>query len=532
MRTMTCGVLLLSSLLASGAVLAAPGSDTASIDNDARIAELMYPPAHGWDKVEAIRTASVGTSVDDIAGRYDGFGGELLLAPDGRMAIVFEVDGDQAEVAGLRGNAVLGQWRVVGNWMELSNNDVALQPTDAIPTPEQLAEFRTMLEGMAPYLEMDSDVTDASGAAAKDDAPYDESAAIDAYARQYASTREAQIAMAGSDPWDADTANIQRYLLVELPEGRVMLDANTLMWHAQRWDGEGSLELTASYWRAPGKDGRDVAAIDSPSTFHLADPMHAGVPQELRSLLRTGVIEPRVAATVDPSAIEWFSHSATVTLTLDQGSDDGLLESMTLYGRPPFDSVNATVTRVSKSSAEAEIHISRFAPDDTPAVPPQGAVFATRALESEGCGIDTGAAVRAKVTATRPASFGTDADGFVFTELEIDQGSRHGLAVGDSVMLEPRTEGDHDYLGEGRVRRVGETSATVLWRGFDYAAAEARHTPEAEGLHASVDGNVPATPAFPEAGRHLITSGWQQAEWELFGSQAQQSPVDGETSAH
>lgn len=495
----------------SGAAFAAQ-APAADEGNDARIAALIYPPARGWEKVEAIRAASEGQAIDAIAGRYAGFGGDLLLATDGTAAIATEnVEGsDTMEFT--RGSASIGRWRSNGPWVEVRLDESALQPTDAVPTATQLAEFRTMLRDMAPYLGLEAPTDTASG----ETPPYDESAAIDAYAEQFAAMYEVGNT-ADEDNWDPDTSGTMRYLPLHLPDGLVLLDANTLLWHAQRWDGVGALELSANFWRAPNKAAPADDVFDSPSTFYLDDPQHPSVPPELRDLLRTDAIEPRVAAAVDPSTITWSSHSAMVTLKLDRGRADGLLEKMMLHGLPPHDNISATVTKVGERTAEAEIYISRFAPDDAPAVPPTGTVLSTRPFEAEGCGIDDGVAVRGKILALRPSTFGTDEDGFVFTELDIDQGSREGLAVGDSVQLEPLDDGDHSFLGEGRVRSVGESTATVLWRGFDYAAAQARYAAEA-GEEVDTDTSEPTTPAYPELGRHLITPAWQREAWDLFGS--------------
>lgn len=319
MRGFTIGLFLLAgSGVFAGNIFAAEQAANA-LDNDARIAALIYPPARGWDNVEAIRAASEAAPTADAAGRFAGAGSELLLAPDGRMSMITRFD-EHAEAPGTgRGTAAVGVWRQQGNMVDISFIDFALEPTDAVPTPEQIADFRTSLKEMAPYLmeengetAPDETLPDVETAAA--DAPFDETAALDAYERSYASSQDGGRDAMRADPWNPEVASTARYLLLQQPDGALLLDANMLMWHAQRWEGEGAMELFASYWRASGPDSAYNKPRESESTFTLADPLHPGVPEELRKLLRTGVIEARVAAAVDPKTIEWSYHSASVPI--------------------------------------------------------------------------------------------------------------------------------------------------------------------------------------------------------------------------
>lgn len=501
-------------------LLALSGGVAFAADNEARIAALANPPARNWDVVESITAAAEAAPTSALPGRYSGEMQDLLLAPDGRMATVFNARGiEQMEEHGgsARGMATIGRWKLDGEWLALVAEDFAQAPAGPA-TPEQIADFR---ENLTNYFE---------------DMSEDE--ALDAY--------EAMTKAVGDDRGEGyrsaygQSGEDNRMLVVDGPDGTLLVDGSLLLWQAQRWPGEGGLDITAGYWRASGPASAYAQPREEAAQFTLPDPMHASVPHALRKLLRPQVIETRVLGRVDADQpIAWDAHQAQLRLRLDRGEDDGLLAGMYLYGVPPHENLYATLESVSAKESVATLNISRFAPTDPPAVPAKGVVFASRTAGAIGCGFDTRAAVRAAITAVREPAGGAkrDADGYAFVELDIDQGAYHGLALEDAFNLE-----GGGIEGEGRVRKLGDTTATVLWRAEpDWAAAFAQGEDDADeddaeaekGKSEGDDGDGDEIPGLaaaplvlPAPGQHLVTPSWESAERDLFGkADAPSSPV-------
>lgn len=495
---------------AIGLVLMALAVHAASAaDNDARIAALIIEPARNWDVVEAITAAADAAPINALPGRFEGEWGDhqLLLSPDGRMAMPYD------EMASI------GRWSQDGDWLVLTYEGSAVAPAEPLE-PEEIAAARANLleyyEGMSEDEALDA----AEARAAADDDNAD-----------------------GDLPYEEDREE-HRLLVVENADGILLLDEEELMSLAQEWPGEGGLELTAAFWRASGPASSYVQQRAADDDFVLADPMHASVPFALRSLLRVQAIEARVVGLADADkAIEWDGNDANVMLRLDRGSDHGLLSGMRMYGLPPHDRLYASIESVTAGDAIISLSISRFAPGDAAVLPDAGTMMASRTARAIGCGIDTRAAVRAAITAVATPEGGVkrDEDGFAYVELEIDQGAHHGLALEDVFRFEGQ-----GVSGEGRVRRLGETTATVLWRaerdwtvvarkrvmaqaaeqfGDDTEAMDARLAQvEAELSSRSVPLQVPAL------GQHLVTPSWQSVERDVFGKAlgdvAPSSPVE------
>lgn len=475
-------------------LLALAGHAASAADNDARIAALMTPPPLNWDKVESVSKAADAAPSGTLAGRYSGAMQDLVLSPDGRMARVFNAAG----MAAMEENAVgstlmsgtLGTWSQEGDWLVLNPGEHARAPATAPPSAKALATFREQLAGMFEGLEED--------------------AALDAY----------EALLQGIDRVDVisshgSSADPERLLVVDSPDGTLLLDADLLLWEAQAWPGEGPLELQPMHWRAYSAASPYAQPREAHAAFELADPMHASVPLPLRSLLRPHAIEARVLGRVDPGkAIEWDALDADIRLRIDRGADDGLLARMSMYGVPPNERLYATIDSVSAKEAIVALRISRFAPGDTPAIPEKGTVLASRTVRPIACGFDSRAAVRAKVTAVDAPEGGVqrDADGYAYVELEIDQGAHHGLALEDAF------EFDGDAVeGEGRVRRLGETDATVLWRTErDWATVFADLQDDEDNVSEEEDVE-PAPLVLPQAGQHLATPSWKAAERDVFG---------------
>ncbi len=441
-----------------------------------------------WPKVEEAIAAAQTAAPQQRAGVYPGRRGILYLAADGRAALVSERGTSADEAPGGEAEtplrfATLAQWRDVGDGIELFGPSDTQEPRDQFPKAD-IEEFQTMLDTVYPGLSLEEFVAQ--------------------FKHEYQDAH--RYGRVSSDAVNGEPAARRawmRLLAVEDAGGVLLLDRDWLLPQAQRWDGQGALKLQPEFWRAAGPESA-LASMDSESPdYALADPLHPDVPQALRGLLRPETIRARVLGRVDPEApIPWESHRAQVQLRLDRGSEDGLIEGMALYGVAPDERWFAEVKRLDAHEAVATIYVSRFAPDDEVKLPAQGMTFTSRREGSGGdsmaCDLDTSAPVRAAITAVIAPEGGPefDADGYAYIELELDQGSAEGLAVGDELYFD-RNENE-DIWGEGRVRRVDAASSRVLWRG--------RRWHESREVE------------WPARGQHLVTPAWQRYESEVFGA--------------
>ena len=474
---------------AESVVLVSEGEDApaATIDVDtarAVMRELHDWASRDWPKVEAV-VADAKAAPPGPAGAWQGELGVLYLAADGRGALLRGSDDDAEEDDEAQETyAMLLEWRADGDDLELLNPQAVTAPRERF-SDEEVEEF---LESFGSY---------------------------------YAGLPPQDLVQRIRDEYEAtarsDQSRWMRTVLLQDGANALLLDRERLLAQAQRWSGEGALQLAPAFWRSSGEDS-PLAAMDPRAPgYALADPLHPGVPKALRDLLRVQAIETRVVAHLDADApLQWSHHSAQVRLRLDRGSDDGLIEGMALYDLPPNEGWYAELSQVGADESVATMHLSRFAPDDEMALPARGTAFTTRRDAPLRCGVDTSAAVRAAITfVSAPADGVTlDADGYAYLDLEVDQGRGEGLAVGDRLYLEQDADSEARIAGEGRVRQVGADSTRVLWRTYRWLGAWEEDEDAGEGA-APVKVERSALPAV---GQHLVTPAWRRVESDLFGA--------------
>jgi hypothetical protein len=448
-------VTALALLLALGAGGSAMASSIAVHEVD----ESQYYGMRSWSEAEAVIDQVRGPKATGLA--YQGPGGEFLFAPDGRAAMLLDPEFSPAPMR----VASLGRYRRDGNWLLLKIDSGAADLASL--SDAALAEYA---EGMG--LEVDE---------------------IESMLAAPATETKAVLA-----PIDADAPDTMKLLVVPFGSGDLLVDSDALLMAAKGWDGDGPLELYATAWRVPANE-LPASDEDSFRTFSLLDPFSPKHPIELTSLLRRDAIEARVVEVLDTGeTLKWSHQRAEVRMLLDRGANHGLYVGMDAYGLPPDEAVFAQITEVKPETAIATYGISRFSPKDAVALPTVGLRVATRREGSTSCHLDTSAAVRAKVTGVsqpRERLF-WDKEGYAWFELTIDQGSAHGLMLGDDF------SGDADELdGEGKVIAVQPDRATVLWRMQRYD--------EEQELQ------------FPVLDTALVTPAWKRAEWDTFGGSEQ-----------
>jgi hypothetical protein len=296
---------------------------------------------------------------------------------------------------------------------------------------------------------------------------------------------------------EAEDDRQKRLLRISHADGYLLIEEERLPDVAQRWSGEGPLWLTYGVmWSENLRPGLSLRAGLNDEGFAIDSPLSAATPEPLRKLLRPEPIEARVAgAADDPAARDWSWGNAQARYRLDKGSAAGLYVGMSLYPQDLGDSPSLRVEEVAPDHAIAIGQLSRFAPTDAPLEPREGQVYVTRHVGArQSCGIDTSAAVRARMTAVRALHEGeADEEGFLWFEVDIDHGSRAGLELEQSLSL----EGAEFAAGESRVRALRPDSATLLWR-----MHEAMSQGETKG---------------PRIDGHAVTRAWQTAATEVFG---------------
>lgn len=420
-----------------------------------------------WADVEDIQRRSLASGHEPFSSTM----GSWSMAPDGRLAIVFDVEADMPVAR----TAMLGRFAVEGSWLTVEMEAMAID-----------------IESLAPELRAQYDAWMLEAQDAADVVEVDEAASG---------------AMEASETDDAETAaveddHVQRYLRVSTATLELLLDEASLIGIASGWSGEGALEIAryaVAAWRAPGLS---IDPDDYGFEFRIEDPLQARLPLELSRLLRKDAIEARaIERPTDASAPVWERQTAQVDLRLDRGSNHGMLVDMPVYGIAPDDEFRGKLVEVTPEGSTARFEVRRFSPRDRPAWPGIGMRFTTRSLAAGECPLDFSAAVRAKVQATRGAPAGPEWEqgDFEWLELSIDHGAADGLAVGDALLAE-----DDEIDGEGRVIGVESKRSLVLWRMWRY--------------HESHE------PRIPSADAVLVTPAWQRAEREVFGEELRAAP--------
>lgn len=480
MRVWMSAALGIGMALASAAVSATslaplpPGVDVMpelSAEQKSRLQALVASHADDWSPVDALRRAPA-VSI------FEQEGSELLIAADGRYAFVrFDHDWQTGETRHEQPMfATVGRALQRGDWLEL--------------WPEQQLNAAVEIPAEAMVMGVAYALAELPAGSSVDQA-------IEYLAEQ---SRVAEAAQESS--WMGETESQasepeQRLLRVRVEAGELLLEEGDVAVQAQAWSGQGPLWLNRGlFWSKGLQPSHAPVAGLYGEGFLVQDPLAAALPATLKSMLRVDAIEARVVETVDdPAKREWSWGSTRALYRIDKGARDGLHKGMEL--RPLSDEGGVlTVETVEHDSAIVALRLHRFSPKDSVVEPRPGDAYTSRKAfgQRQACGIDTSAAVRALITEVRPLDEGkADAEGFVWFEIDIDHGRRHGLELEQVLSL----EGGSYASGESRLRRLEANSATLLWR---------VHT----GFH---EQDAP----LPVVDGHVVTPAWQRASEELFG---------------
>lgn len=442
----------------------------------ARMQALVGTYQDDWTEVDALRSAR-------NVSMFEQDGSELLIAPDGRYALLrFEHDWDSGVTDRSQPlYATLGRVLQRGEWLELWEEGHA-NPAPELPAEADAATAMAMAVSFA--------LTALPEGSSIDQAIDFLTEQMRLYATEVATLPVSEAAQETAEPE-------QRFLRLGFDEGELLVEESNVAVLAQSWSGQGPLWLNRGLFWSKGLEPAHapVAGLYG-SGFLLVDPLAAPVPAALKRMLRVDAIDARIVETADdPAARVWSWGSTRALYRIDKGERDGLYKGMQL--RPVQETGEVlTVDSVERDSAIVMLRLERFSPKDTVSEPQVGDVYVSRkdSGQRQVCGIDTSAAVRAGITAVRMLDEGkADAEGFVWLEVDIDHGSRHGLELEQALSL----EGGSYASGESRLRRLDASSATLLWR---------VHT-------AFGDTDVP----LPVVGGHALTRAWQRASEELFG---------------
>lgn len=440
-----------------------------------RLQQVVAAPYGNWDALVEILSRSPQQ-------RFLSEEGELILGRSDEVALL-TLDEHNPEPAPNGGDprapgvafAYLGSHAASNPWIELSFNDAAGSGYSI--TLDDARRFLAILRMQLP-----------------DGSSFDEAVAL-AEAQQQETYAELVDAVVSSDQGEQQVA--MRLLRIPHEGGELLVLEDAIPNIAQRWSGEGPLWLTqATFWSENLQPGVSTLAGFERSGFLIADPLSPRIPEPLRIALRPVDTEVRVVEWTGPElARTWSWGSTRGYYRVDKGSVDGLFKGMELRPLGPS-GVTLTVDSVAPQHAIAYAFLSRYSPKDPVVEPQPGEVYSTRQLvgERQMCSIDTSAAVRAKITSVRMLDEGkADDEGFVWYEVDIDHGRRHGLEHEQALSL----EGGSHASGESRLRRLDANSATLLWR-----------------VHSGFsDREAP----LPEAGAFAVTRAWQRASEELFG---------------
>jgi len=456
-----------------------------------RVEAQLEPFTSKWQQVQSTIDSALAPSSKRGLGVYASrYGGLLHLGEAGGVVVEMPTQPDTWR------SAMLGQATSDGDWLVLELRDMAIDPRSA--TPAMIALWEAQMQ--------EAELEMAEWAAAQKEAEGEDAEAAPALAE----TDDDIDVLTDEDSefLGDDEEEMQRTRLLSIPfgDGHLLLDEDRLMSTAQSWDGVGALKIDADYWSRRLRPEVDLAAGGSEDQpFAIEDPLNAGLPNDLRKLLRRDAVQTHAVEWLDdPTALKWAQHSAQFKLRLDRGSRHGVFEGTVLTGLPPHEGRYATVVEASADSSIATISVLRFHPTDPVELPPLGMTFTNRRVAGGACALDFSAPVRGKVLNASHTleSLDFDGDGYAWLELRIDQGASQGLAKGDRFYAEQSS-----LNGEGRVSAVESQQSTVLWR-----------------LHRYYD---EMALELPQTGAALVTSAWRRFEMDLFPSamNTQSEPV-------
>ena len=476
---------------------------------DALFEPLQERLGPDWRLVETLH-AQLSRDVAVQGGRFlggmgEGHTAELLLGGDGRFLRLDSLPGIDEPL-----QIQHGSFRREGDWLVLQPELMALNPSAFRHMLER--EMVTSLLWSAAAMAEVEEVLQLDAAAVL--AAWDELAADEAWWDNFAGDLEEVLDGALLEPelGPAQGAPSRRLLRVPASGGELLMDASMLVSLAQSWSGHGPLPIEA--WKVLASEAT-VPVTGGPRgeapLYMVADPLAEAVPVALRSLLRTQPVEASVVEIESIEVSEWEPLDGVARLRLDAGREQGVVEGFELRGIQDADAFWLEIKQVAANESIAQVHYSRFAPDEPPSLPVPGMRFSSRraAVDFQACAIDTdfASASRAEVVAVRPL-LGPEFqhDYWLWAEVDIDQGSEQGLSVGDRYTL----EGDDWRLGEGKLRRVEANRATLIWRIGSYRPESAQI--EDEGVAA--DGNLDGAPQVVEVlkpGLVVVNDAWRRA---------------------
>lgn len=505
------------------AVLIAPAAIASSYYHDpgplaARTIEARAS-SEAWGEVQALRKRTPVRLPDQPFGRFGTYRQELLLGSDGRAAQLFRGHGGDPD------SAWLGQYTHVGDWLQFELHRVAIDPAgfdawwetervqrekDAAEEAEWRAEHAPSLRRLVEALESaEPDALEKLADADPENFPpefIEHLASLDAESRQSMldDTRSQldppdAVTVAGEAGSGADLPQeglSLRLLPIPYGDGWLLVDEDDVASMANSWNAWGRLSFGPRYWN--DTPGPEESVENGWRWITIKPPLPARLPMALTTLLLDA---PRLVTVSewldDPSEPTWKAHAATLRFRVDFGSAAGARAGMDLFGIAPDERWHATLDEVDVDSAVASLKLERFSPWEAVEVPTRGIRFSTRSprSDSETCGFDSSAAVKANVTEVISTdAIEWDADGFAFLRLRIDQGRSQGLMKGDQLNAEDYAFGP----GEGRVESVDAQEAIVLWR--------------LQRFHPSMEVEPPVV------GLSLVTPAWRRASYDTFGS--------------
>lgn len=466
-----------------------------------------------WSEVEAYRARLAATGEMGYT-RYVGESGgeevQLLVARDGRFLRL-----ESVESAGGLAQAELGKQVRQGDWLLIERERSAMNP-QAFRQFLQRELVVALMMSAADMAEIE-DTTELplDALLAAWDAHEDLSAGEDIAVRL---AEYVEMAIPSEESSQAVGQAPSRMLLMPVPGGQALLPENRLVGLAQSWPGHGPLRVPA--WQVLATEAASALARgnDPDSPVHvIVDPLADSMPMALRGLLRTEPVEAAVLAIESLETSDWSPLSGTARIRLDAGTEHGMAKGFELRGLQDASEYRLRVEQVDARESVAVLGYWKFAPDEAPAVPAPGMRFSSRAQVSEhtSCAIDIdfASANRAKILAVRPLQGPEfESDYQLWAEVDIDQGSEHGLRVGDSYY----PEGDQWRLGEGRLRRVEARSATLIWRAEIFGLRALAVADETQDPFGS---DVSSSPELAEAlklGQAVVNGAWRRAAQDPF----------------
>ena len=367
----------------------------------------------------------------------------LSLIPFALHAADFEQVRERAVAANAAGLQPYGVFRGSGDWLHLSPEGDYTQQTIAMCSmggAMPIERGRYSLHDGYLLIEPPSHRVDV-GDSLLDDAPiYSERLLLDKEQAAGGETR--------------------RLWLIPQSDGLYLMDERRLGDVANMLNTSGGLPQWLLY-------SRDLPRDDDNTEFEIED-QNAGLSAEDRArlplilarLLRELPVEAKAVALENADQLAWSEHRAVLRVRLDRGENSGLYKGMEMRSAAP-EEFFGKIIELDPNSALLEVELSRFHPDDKPALPASGSRFFTP-RQGEGCHSQPGFAISGRVLSLQPErkqDLSWDADGYAFVWATLDVGRGSGLIVGDRLLA-----GSYSYDLQAEVRSLTSDRAEVLIR--------------------------------------------------------------------